>query len=89
MEDLESQNGIVRRLRLGKMEDESLVPNGSGIAGIISLGGATLIRVDPKDNIGLEITVTPIDIFQMLGGDDGDFEIVGFRWRTRRTSCHF
>lgn len=78
MEDLESQNSIVRRKRLGKMKEESLVPNGSGIAGIISLGGSTLIRVDPKDNIGFEITVVPIDIFEVLGGDYGDFEIVGF-----------
>lgn len=87
MEYLESEDSIVRRLR--KMEDEPLVPNGSSIAGIIGLSGSPVVRVNPKDDIGLEIAVMPIDIFQVLGGDDGDLEIVGFRWRARRrTSCH-
>lgn len=71
MKDLECKNSILRRL--WKMEDEPFVPNGSGIAGIIGLCGPTLIRVDPENDIGPEIAVMPIDIFEVLGGDDGDF----------------
>lgn len=82
MENLKGEEGILERL--GKRESEALVPDGAGRTRVIGFGGETTIRVDPEDNIGLEIPVFPVDVLEMLGRDDGEVEIQGLRWRRAR-----
>lgn len=74
MEDLEDQKGVLRRNHQGK--DKSLVPDRMLGAGIIGFGGLTAFWVDPENGVGFEITVTPVNILEMLCGDDGNIEIV-------------
>lgn len=58
-----------------------LVPHGSGRPGIVGLGGETTVRVGPEDDVRLERAVAPVDVLEVLGGDDCDVEIErALRW---------
>lgn len=70
VEDLKSENRIESD---GK--EELFVPNGSGRPGIIGFGSETSVRIGPEDDVGFERAVTPVDVFEVLGGDDCDVEI--------------
>lgn len=86
MEDLDGEQRFLRRQR--EREDETLVPDGFGRAGIIRFSGETAVGVNPEDDVGLEIAVTPVDVLQVLGGDDGDVDVVGFRRRSSGCGGH-
>lgn len=81
MEDFEVEGGggVVER----KGEEEALVPDGSGGAGVVGFGGEAAVRIDPEDGVGFEVAVAPVDVLQMLGGDDRDFEVERLRRGTR------
>lgn len=81
MEDFEVEGGggVVER----KREEEALVPDGLGGAGVVGFGGEAAVRIDPEDGVGFEVAVTPVDVLQMLGGDDRDFEVELLRRGTR------
>lgn len=83
MEDLEGEERLVEREREG--EREPLVPDGSGRPGLVRFGGEAAVRVDPEHGVGLEIAVLPVDVLQVLGGDDGELQVqrLGRRWSRR------
>ena len=74
VEDLEREGGVAEGE--GEGEDEALVPDGSGGSGVVGFGGLAAVRVDPEDDVGFEVAVPPIDVLEVLGGDDGDVEVV-------------
>lgn len=78
MEDLEGEDGVVERE--GQWEREPLVPDGAGRSGFVRFSGEAAVRVDPEDRVGLEVAVFPVDILEVLGGDDGEFQVERFRW---------
>lgn len=69
MEDLEGEAGVVEGK--GEREGETFVPDGGSVAGVVGFGGETAIGIDPEDDVGLEVAVFPVDVFEVLGGDDG------------------
>lgn len=79
MEDFEGEEGVVEGE--GEGESEALVPDGSGRAGVVGFGGEAAVRVDPEDGVGLEVAVFPVDVLEVLGGDDREVEIERFRRR--------
>lgn len=81
VEDLEVEKGVSDGVR--EREGETLVPDGGGVAGVVGFGGETAVGVDPEDDVRLEVAVFPVDVLEMLGGDDGEVEI--HRLRRRRT----
>lgn len=86
MEDLEIKEGILRGK--SQREDEALVPDGSSGAGIVRFGSETAVRVDPEDDVGLEVAVTPAHVLEMLSGNNRNIEIVEFRRLPRGCCCH-
>lgn len=71
MEDLDGEYGFSNGA--GYREGESLVPDWAGGSRIVGVGGETVIRVvEVQGGVGLEIAVSPIDVLEVLGGDDGD-----------------
>lgn len=73
MEDFQREGGLLRRS--SERQKKALVPNGSGGTGVVGLGGLAAVRVDPKDDVGLEIAVPPINVLQVLSGDDCDIRV--------------
>lgn len=73
MEDLEGEERLVEREREG--EREPLVPDGSGRSGLVRFGGEAAVRVDPEHGVRLEIAVLPVDVLQVLGGDDCELQV--------------
>lgn len=69
VEDLEGEEGVVERVR--EREGEAFVPDGFSGSGIVGFGGESAIRVDPEDDVRLEGTVFPVNVLEVLGGDDG------------------
>lgn len=65
MENLKGEEGILERV--GEGESEAFVPDGARRTRVVGFGGETTVRVDPKDNIGFEIPVFPVDVLEMLG----------------------
>ena len=80
MEDLEREKGVAKRAREWKREP--LVPDGPGGARVVRSGCKTVGRIEVDSGVGLEITVAPVHVLQVLGGDYGDFEVE--RGRDRR-----
>lgn len=81
MKDFESENRIERTE--SERENELFVPDGSGRPGIVGFGSETTIRIGPEDDVGFEWAGTPVDVFEVLGGDDCDVEIE-WAWRWAR-----
>lgn len=54
----------------GEGKSESLVPNGLSRSGIIGSGREAAFRVNPEDCVGFEVAVAPIDVLEVLSGDD-------------------
>lgn len=73
MEDFEGEEGVVEGQ--GERDGESLVPDRAGGAGVVGLGGEPAVGVYPEDGVGLEVAVLPVDVLEMLGGDDREVEI--------------
>lgn len=85
VEDIEGEEekGIGR----GEGEGEALVPDRAGGAGVVGLAGGAAIGVEVDDDVRLEVAVAPVDVLQVIRGDDGDFEVEGprrRRWGRRR-----
>lgn len=59
----------------GDGDEKSLVPDGFCGPGIVGFGGELVIRVDPEDGVRFEVAVLPIDVLQMLAGDDRHFQV--------------
>lgn len=54
----------------GERESDPLVPHRfDGIVGVS--GDAVVIRVEVENDVGFQLSVTPVDVLQVLGGDDG------------------
>lgn len=77
MEDLESEERVVEREV--DREGEPLVPDRPSRSGVVRLGGETAVRVKPEDGVRLEIAVSPVDVLEVLRGDDCDFEVERLR----------
>lgn len=73
VEDFEGEEGVLERR--AQRESEALVPHGSGGAGVVGFGGEAAIRVDPEHCVGLELAVLPVDVLEVLGGDDREVQI--------------
>lgn len=87
VEDLEGEEGVVEGG--GEGEGEALVPDGAGGARVVGLGGETAVGVEPEDGVGLEFTeVAPVDILEVLGGDDRQVEVEGLRRRRKARGRH-
>ncbi|PON69064.1 hypothetical protein PanWU01x14_090890 [Parasponia andersonii] len=83
VEDLEGEERVVEGC--GEREGEALVPDGPGRTGIVGLGGEAAVRVDPEDGVGLEVAaVLPVDVLEVLGGDDREVQIEELRRRSAR-----
>lgn len=83
VEDLEREEGVVEGG--GEGEGEPLIPDGAGRPGVVGLGGEATVRIDPEDGVGLEVAaVAPVDVLEVLGGDDREVEIEGLRRRKAR-----
>lgn len=67
----------------GQREEEALVPDRSSGAGVVGFSGDAAVRVDPEDGVGFEVAMSPVDVLQVLGGDNSDFEVVWLRRGTR------
>lgn len=80
MEDLEGEDDVTG-VRYG--EGEALVPHGTGGAGVIGLGGDAAVRIEVENSAGLEVAAAPVDVLQVLGGDDGDLGLQRERLRRR------
>lgn len=80
--DREEEEGFRGRERDGK--DEALVPDRAGGAGIIWLGRGAAIGVEVGNDVGLEIAASPVDVLEVLGGDDGYLEVERPQRRRRR-----
>lgn len=74
MEDLKGKERVLRRKR--EWDYEPLVPYRLGGAGIIRLSGQTTVRINPEDTIRFQITLTPVNVFEMLSRDDSNVEVV-------------
>lgn len=68
VEDLESEYSILERH--GEGQREPLVPDGPSRSGIIGASREAAFRVDPEDSVGFEVAVPPVDVLDVLGGDD-------------------
>lgn len=47
--------------------------------GIVEASGEAIVRVKVQNNVGFQVTVTPVDILQVLGRDDGDDQVEWLR----------
>lgn len=63
----------------GKWEEKAFVPHGTRGSSVVGLGGRSTLRVQVGDSIGFKITEAPIDVLQVLRGDDGDLDFKGPR----------
>lgn len=68
----------------GERDRELFVPDGSGRAAVVGLGGEAAIGIDPEDGVGLEVAILPVDVLEVLGVDDGEVELEGLRRRDAR-----
>lgn len=75
MENIEIEASLVKGSHNG--DCKSFVPYRFCGAGVARFGGETPIRVNPEDDVWLEIAVSPVDVFEVLRGDDGELEIDG------------
>lgn len=79
MEDLDRQDRFADRV--SDWERESLVPDRASGAGVVRVGGESVVRVEVENDVGFEIAVSPVDVFEVLRADYCDFEIVSGRQR--------
>lgn len=89
VEDVEGQEdgGIVRGEVRREREDEALVPGWLAPAGVVGAGGGAAGGVEVGDDVGTEVTASPVDVLQVLPGDDCNLQVerlVGRRWWWRR-----
>lgn len=88
VEDVEGQEdgGIVRGEVRREREDEALVPSGLATAGVVGAGGGAAGGVEVGDDVGAEVTASPVDVLQVLPGDDCNLKVERLgrrRWRRR------
>jgi len=65
--------------RSGERKSNPLVPHRFDGGGIIGAGGERVVLVKIQNNVGFQVTVTPVDILQVLGRDDGDNQVEWLR----------
>lgn len=80
VEDLEGKDGVGGIVDVVEWEwdwdGEPLVPDGTGGAAVVRLGGELVVRIEPEDGIGLELAVAPVDVLQVLGRNDRQIQIM-------------
>lgn len=90
VEDVEAQEdgGIVRGEGVGReREDEALVPGGFAPADVVGAGGGAAGGFEVGDDVGTEVTASPVDVLQVLPGYDCNLQVerLGRRhWRRQR-----
>lgn len=80
--DGKGEGRVVRGEGEGKVE--ALVPNRAGGSGVVGFGGGATLGIEVGDSVGLEVAVAPVNVLEMLCGDDSDLEINGLHSRRRR-----
>lgn len=75
MDDVDAEDGVVVD-GSGQRDDERLVPVGTRVADLVDPGGALAVGVHPKDGVGSQGTMSPIDILEVHGGAELDFYFV-------------
>lgn len=73
VEDLESKDRFA--YRASYREREPLVPNGASGAGLVRVGSEPVGGIEVENNVGFEVTVSPVDVLQVLRADYCDFQI--------------
>ena len=73
MENFESEDWVVGGTVDG--ESEPLVPDRTSRSGFVRFCSDPVVRTDPKDDVGLEFSMFPVNILEMLSGDDGDVDV--------------
>lgn len=63
----------------GERKSDPLVPHRFDGGGIVGTGGETVVLVKVQNNVGFQVTVTPVDILQVLGRDDGNDQVEWLR----------
>lgn len=56
-------------------EGEPLVPDRTSRAGFVWFGSKPAVRVDPEDGVRLEFTMFPVNVLEVLSGDDGEVDV--------------
>ena len=77
MNDVDVESGLLNVIV--EREGEFLIPEGRVVALLIDMCRAFVFGVDPQDDVGLEWTVAPVDVFEVFGGGKGDFQFVKSR----------
>lgn len=68
VEDLEGEGGVAERER--EWEGEALVPDWGGGAGVVGFCGQTTVWIHPEDDVGFQVAVFPVHVFEVLRGHD-------------------
>lgn len=63
-----------RRRGGGEGEEEPLVPDGGSGTVVVGFGGESTAGIDPEYGVGAEVAGAPVNVLQVLGGDDGYVE---------------
>jgi hypothetical protein len=53
-----------------------LVPKRRGVAFVVDSSGAFVVGVNPRDSIWLQRAMAPVNVFEVFGRRDGDFNLV-------------
>lgn len=73
VEDVEREGGLAEGASYG--ESEALVPEGASGARVVRPSGKSIVRVEVENDVGFEITVSPVYVFEVFSGDYCDVEI--------------
>lgn len=57
----------------GERKSDPLVPH--WFRGIVGAGRDAMVRIKVQNNVGFQVSATPIDILQVLGRDDGNDQV--------------
>jgi hypothetical protein len=83
VENVEGQEdgGVVRGEVGRKREDEALVPGWFAPAAVVGAGGGAAGGVEVDHGVGTEVATAPVDILQVLPGDDSNLQVERLRQR--------
>lgn len=77
----EEDRWVVRGEVGREREDEALVPGWLAPAAVVGAGGGAAGGVEVHHDVGTEVATAPVDILQVLPGDDGNLQVERLRQR--------
>lgn len=67
MENFEGEGRVLERK--WERESETFVPDRGSVAGVVRFSGKSTVRIEPEDDVGFEVAVFPVDVFEVFCGE--------------------